>query len=104
MMKWLPVFCYLGVGAWEVGANSDLLFPSDPAKREALQECFMENHQFNPLDQGARARCFEARLRPSMPQMAQMPPQPQANFVDLWRSYGQGPMSGNDIRRQSMTR
>ena len=93
-MRWLPVLCYLGIAVWQVGANYDLLFPSDPAKREALHQCMIENPQFNQLDRGAQEVCLKSRL--SRP----MPPSPsQANFVDLRRADGQGRQSSNDVRR-----
>lgn len=98
-MRWLPVLCYLGIAAWQVGANFDALFPNEPAKRAALHDCLTANHRFNPLDKGAREGCYEARLRSPTPQ-----PMQQANFVDLWKAQGQGPASGNDMRRASAVR
>ena len=61
-MSWLPVLCFLGIAAWQVGTNYDLLFPSDPAKREALHQCMFENPQFNQLDRAAQENCFNTRL------------------------------------------
>lgn len=98
-MRWLPVLCYLGIAAWQVGANFDALFPSEPAKRAALHDCLSANHRFNPLDKASRDGCYEARLRPSTPQ-----PMQQANFVDLWKAQRQGSISSNDMRRSSTVR
>ena len=103
-MRWLPVLCYLGIAAWQVGANFDALFPNEPAKRAALHDCLTTNHRFNPLDKAARDGCYEARLRPSTPQPMQQGSMQQANFVDLWKAQGQGPISGNDMRRSSTIR
>lgn len=92
-MRWFPVLFYLGVAAWHVGASYDLFSSNDPTTRVALQECITQNHRSDAFGQAARAQCFEANLsRPTPPQ--------QANFVDLWRAQGQGPMRGNDVRRQ----
>jgi hypothetical protein len=100
-MKWLPVLCYLGIAAWQIGPNFGLHFPRDAAKRDVLRECFAENHTFDALDQDARARCLAARSHAAMLQ----PPPPRApNFVDLRRAQSQGPTRGNDIRNQAMIR
>ena len=97
-MRWLPVLCYLGIGIWQFVANYDLLFPSDPIKRQALQQCFAEDHRFNPLNQSSQEKCFEARTAAAV-----KTPIVQANFVDLWKAHGQGPVPGNDIRRTYST-
>jgi len=57
-MKWFPIICYLGIGAWQVTAHWEAIRPRDPAEREALHLCFMANHQFDPLEPAARERCF----------------------------------------------
>lgn len=90
-MKWFPIFFYLGIAAWHVGTSYDVFSPNDSTPRVALQGCINQTRS-EPFDQAAKARCFEANLsRPMAPQ--------QANFVELWRSQGQGPVRGNDVRR-----
>lgn len=93
-MSWLPVLCFLGIAAWQIGANYDLLFPCDPAKREALHQCMIENLSFNQLDRAAQDGCFKTRLARATP-----PPPSRANFVDLRRADAHGPLSSNDVRR-----
>lgn len=61
-MRWFPIICYLGIGAWQVAAHYREILPSDPAKREALHLCFMANARFDPLDASARAACFKEYL------------------------------------------
>ena len=94
-MRWLPVLCYLGIAGWQVGANFDAIWPREPAIRAALQECFLENHRFDPLDGAARTTCLRSHAAPTVN---------AANAVDLWHAQGQGLLRGDDIRRLSMVR
>jgi hypothetical protein len=77
------------------------IYPSDPGKRQALERCFMQDHQFNRLDGAARDACYEQLLRPG-PAAAPADP-PPSNFVDLWRSSGQGHLARGDIRAQQQS-
>ncbi len=78
------------------------LYPGDPAKRQALELCFMQDHKFNRLDSGEREACYHRMLQPlgELPAAAAgTPERPQANIVDLERAAGQGSLPRNDIRR-----
>src|SRR5690242_8582868 len=59
----------LGLGLGVAAANSAALkglyqdiFPTDPAKRMALQICFLQDHKFNRLDASAREACYNHAL------------------------------------------
>lgn len=81
------------------------LFPSNPAQRSALDQCFAQDPHFDRLDPTARAACYahnalavagsanDPARRPAAPGNAA-----PGNFVDLWRAAGQGPLPQNDIR------
>ncbi len=73
------------------------IYPDDPAKRQALELCFMQDHTFNRLDASARDACYQRMLQP----LGEMPTsgQPTVNMVDLQRAAAQGSMPKNDIIR-----
>jgi hypothetical protein len=48
-------FAAMNPGA--VKAFYENIYPSDPAKHEALELCFMQDHKFNRLDAGERDNC-----------------------------------------------
>jgi len=77
------------------------IYPDDPAKRQALDLCFMENHKFNRLDAGERDACYKRALLPlgELPSAGAPAAPPSANLVDLQRAAGQGRMPRNDVRR-----
>ncbi len=109
-MKWLPILACLGVIAWQQMPGRDTaIFPGDPAKRQALDRCFIEDRQFDRFDAAARAACFKGHgvevgtVNSAPPSMRLAPPSPQANFVDLWKAAGQRQMHGNDIRAEQQT-
>src|SRR5436190_24107561 len=71
----------------------DLLYPGDPVKREALEQCFMADYKFNRLNPIEREACYKQKLAPPPVAAAVAPPSipprphlPQANQVDLRRS------------------
>ena len=76
------------------------IYPSDPMQRQALDQCFMEDHRFDRLDRVAREACY----RRNAAAKAALGPDPaiqiraNSNFVDLWRSAGQGRLPRHDIR------
>jgi len=81
------------------------IYPTDASRRQALDMCFMADHQFNRLDPAAREACYRrfAQNLPSGRSDGATPPAAtvqQANFVDLWRAAGQGRLPQNDIRFQ----
>ena len=75
------------------------LYPGDPAKRQALELCFMQDHKFNRLDPSERDACYHRMLQP----LGELSPppleQPNANLVDLQRAAGLGSLPRNDVRR-----
>jgi hypothetical protein len=73
------------------------IYPSDPAKREALDMCFMENHKFNRLDPDERDACYKRMLQPLGEVTTSE--QPNVNLIDLQRAAAQGSVPRNDITR-----
>ena len=61
-MHWLPIICLLGIGGWQVAAHYEDFFTSDPAQRDAVRQCFKENHQFDPRDSTAREACLNNHI------------------------------------------
>jgi hypothetical protein len=98
----------LGIGLGVAAANSAALkglyqdvFPTDPAKRMALQLCFLQDHKFNRLDASAREACYNhALLVADTATVGEHPGQATAavNFVDLKRAADLGPLPAHDIR------
>lgn len=87
-----------------VSALYQELYPSDPAMRQALDECFTQDPQFNRLDPAARQACYR-HLLPSAANRAIASNRPApSNFVDLWRAAGQGHLPQNDIRAEEQSR
>jgi hypothetical protein len=76
------------------------LYPNDPAKRQALDLCFMQDHKFNRLDSDEREACYRHMLLAVGEVSSQAPARLEANPIDLQRAAGQGSMPRNDIRRR----
>jgi hypothetical protein len=77
------------------------VFPTDPAKRMALEFCFLQDHKFNRLDSAARAACYSHALMPATAAAASQQAVPRGapvNFVDLQRDAAQGRLPANDVR------
>jgi hypothetical protein len=76
------------------------IYPRDPMQRQALDQCFMEDHRFDRLDRLAREDCY----RRSAAARTAAAPDPasrirsNSNFVDLWRASGQGRLPRHDVR------
>jgi hypothetical protein len=80
------------------------LYPSDPAKKQALELCFLQDHKFNRLDADQRENCYRHALLPiQVIAGMSMVEIPQANAVDLQRAAAQGHLPRNDIRRAEQT-
>ena len=83
------------------------IYPADPLKREALERCIDDDHNFNRLAADERAGCYARVL--SIAQAAgyaaadQRVAMQNANFVDLWRAAGRGHVPKNDIVLQQDT-
>jgi hypothetical protein len=79
------------------------IYPSDPAKRQALELCFMQDHKFNRLESSERDRCYRQMLftasEHSAPTAVSAEQQPNVNLIDLGRAAAQGNLPRNDIRR-----
>ena len=90
-------FAALNPGA--VKAFYEDIYPRDPAKRQALDLCFVENHKFNRLDAGERDACYRRMLMPLGEVTATGGEQPNVNLIDLQRAAGAGNLPKNDIRR-----
>jgi hypothetical protein len=76
------------------------IYPSDPMQRQALDQCFMEDHRFDRLDRAAREACYRrnaAARGVAAPDLATRI-RANSNFVDLWRAAGQGRMPRHDVR------
>jgi hypothetical protein len=96
-------FAAMNPGA--VKAFYEDIYPSDPAKREALELCFVRDHKFNRLDSDQRDACYRTMLASRGEVAAQSPDAQSApNFVDLQRAAGRGSLPRNDIRRTEETR
>ena len=79
------------------------LYPSDPAHRRALDACFAQDPGFNRSDPSARAACYAHNallLNGSVDLRARRATAAASNFVDLWRSAGQGSLPQNDVRAE----
>jgi len=79
------------------------VYPSDPAKRQALELCFLQDHTFNRLDADQREICYRHALTLDEAADGALPARPQANEIDLQRSAAAGSMPRNDIRRREET-
>ena len=87
-----------------VSALYQQLYPSDPEMRQALNECFTLDPQFNRLDPTARQACYRHMLPAAAADAAPSPRPAPSNFVDLWRAAGQGHLPQNDIRAEEQSR
>lgn len=86
-----------------VGALYQELYPSDAAKRRALDECFAIDPRFDRLDAPAREACYR-RMLPSAAAADRLRSGHGGNFVDLWRAAGLGHLPQNDIRFEQQNR
>jgi hypothetical protein len=105
--RWVMMLAVVGTGGFVVTNLGmvktfyEALYPGDPAKRHALELCFMQDHKFNRLDPGEREACYHRMLSSlgEIPAAGTAAEQPTANLVDLQRSAGAGGAPRNDIRR-----
>jgi hypothetical protein len=82
-----------------IGSLYHDLYPPDPAERQALELCFVQDHDFNRLDAGERENCYRRVLAPVAAQAGLA----VANPVDLHRAAFTGSMPRNDVRRTEQT-
>jgi hypothetical protein len=95
-----------GVAAMHPGAVKAFylnIYPEDPAKAQALDLCFTENHAFNRLDAGQRDSCYRHILSSVTEISSASLAPPAINPVDLQRAVGQGSLPRNDVRRAEQT-
>jgi hypothetical protein len=74
------------------------IYPSDPAKREALNLCMLRDVGFNRLDRAARDQCYQhafaaPTLAAASDRMDRAP-----NQVDFRQAAGWGAAPRNDLR------
>ena len=77
------------------------LYPNDPAKRQALEPCFMSDHSFDRLHSAERDTRYRRMMQPlgAISAANAAPNRPNAQLVDLQHAAGQRGMPRNDIRR-----
>jgi hypothetical protein len=105
-MMMLAVVTAGGVAAMHPGAVKAFylgIYPDDPAKAQALDLCFTENHAFNRLDSAQRDVCYR-HILPSVADassaaLSDMAARPLANPIDLRRAAAVSTLPRNDIRR-----
>jgi hypothetical protein len=93
-----------GVAAVHPKAISSLyldVYPTDPAKRQALELCFLQDERFNRLDADERENCYRHVLMPVETTAGLAPA--EANPIDLRRAAALGHLPRNDIRRTEQT-
>ena len=76
------------------------LYPGDRVKREALDLCFRQDHNFNRLFASERRACYDHVLSGQEAAANNGLGLQSANFVDLWQSAGHGHLPQNDVRAQ----
>jgi hypothetical protein len=111
LVKWVLFAAILGsAGGFAVMHAQDIsgfyrdIYPTDPAKREALDLCFTQDHQFNRLDANERASCYSRAMLPAAAAAGFVPAaRPTANPIDLQRAAAVGYMPRNDVRRTEAT-
>jgi hypothetical protein len=86
------------------------VYPSDAAKRQALDLCFMQDHKFNRLESAEREACYRHALfvPPAEAAATAAGEAPAAvkyepNAIDLRRAAGEGALPRNDARRREQT-
>jgi len=103
----LAVIAFVGgVSAGPLAGLYEDVYPSDAAKREALDMCFMQDHKFNRLEAAERDACYRRTLLPQSADAgiaADMADRVAPNAVDLWRAAGAGSLPRNDVRRHQQT-
>jgi hypothetical protein len=117
MFKWLLVVAVVAfaggvasvhpgvfVGIWEE------IYPSDTVKRQALELCFMQDHNFNRLDAAQRESCYRHARLPLQAALASnaaadmlVAARVTPNAVDLRRAAAEGTLPRDDIRRLEQT-
>jgi len=74
------------------------IYPDDPARRQALELCFMQDHKFNRLDTGEREACYK-RMLMLVGAVSSSDQGNTINPIDLERAAAQGSVPRNDIIR-----
>lgn len=90
-----------GVAAMQLKTVSGFfasIYPTDPAKREALDLCILADPNFNRLDRSAREACYRHALGASVPPETSTRAGSAPNQVDLQHAVGQSGAPRNDVR------
>jgi hypothetical protein len=74
------------------------IYPSDPAKRQALDLCILGDPNFNRLDLSAREACYRHAASAPTLEIAPTTTVSAPNPVDLKQDAGRGAAPRNDIR------
>src|SRR5262249_25078341 len=100
----------LGIGLGVAAGNSAAvkgfyqdIYPTDPAKRAALELCFLQDHMFNRLDSAARQACYSHALLLPVDSASETSVRLPGgvNFVDLKYDADHGSMPANDLRQHT---
>lgn len=87
-----------GAGPAAVWGFYQRIYPSDPAKRQALDDCIATEPNFNRLDAAARVACYQGAALKRAPSPAMT-----GDFVDRWRADRQGHLPQDDVRAEQQT-
>lgn len=79
------------------------IYPDDPARAQALDLCFAENHAFNRLDSEQRDSCYRRILGSVSAASSASLAIPAVNAVDLRRAAADGGAPLNDVRREEQS-
>jgi hypothetical protein len=74
------------------------IYPTDPARREALNLCALADPNFNRVSAGARTACYQHTFEKPAPQVTAATAGIGANQVDLRRAASATSAPRNDIR------
>jgi len=104
-MKRLLIATAIGIAAGVVAVQShpvtDILhdvYPSDPAKRQALDLCMLGDPHFNRLDPSTREACYRHAASPPTLTVAPVTTVNAPNPVDLKQDAERGTVPRNDVR------
>jgi|HubBroStandDraft_6_1064221.scaffolds.fasta_scaffold832101_1 hypothetical protein len=86
--------------AWDFYQN---IYPSDPAKRQALELCLLGDVNFNRLDPDARGKCYQHALAEPVPAAEAARTDRTPNQIDFRQYAGRGPTPRNDVRLVQQT-
>ena len=89
---------YVAVHPRVVIAFYEDAYPSNPARREALDMCIRRDPLFNRADAAARDACYRRELAGTGYAPAAAAPPPDRSFIDLYQAAGHSHQPATDIR------